>query len=379
MQVQESSGARLTEAKKVLASVRARTETRHKPRLDFILLALNGKKAGFGKIVTLIDELVTSLKSEQGDDNDKKEFCAKQLDQIEDKIKGLTNSISDKKTAVEEAKEQAGKLVEEIAALKAGIAALDKALAEATSLRKLESAEYQELLKSNTVAKELILFAKNRMNKFYNPKLYKAPPKRELSEGDQIYVNEGGDVPTAAPGGIANTGIGFVQLASKQGKEAPPPPPATAAAYTKKSQESNGVIAMMDLLVKDIDQELTESEVEEKNCQAEYEQVTADSAAKRRSDSKALTDKEAAKADLAALLEKFTGEVKDLGKELMGASRYLGNLHGECDWLVQYYDVRKQARSDEIDSLGKAKAVLSGADYSLVQQSARTHKFLRHS
>jgi len=343
------------------------------------LLALNGKKAGFGKIVTLIDELAASLKSEQGDDDDKKEFCGEQLDQIEDKMKGLTNSISDKKTAVEEAKEQAGKLVEEIAGLKAGIAALDKAVAEATSLRKLESAEYQELFKSNTVAKELILFAKNRLNKFYNPKLYKAPPQRELSEGDQIYVNQGGDIPTAAPGGIANSGIGFVQLASKQGKEAPPPPPATAAAYIKKSQESNGVIAMMDLLVKDIDEELTEAEVEEKNGQEEYKQVAADSAVKRRSDSKALTDKEAAKADLAALLEKFTGEVQGLGKELMGAASTLANLHGECDWLVQYYDVRKQARSDEIDSLGKAKAVLSGADFSLVQRSARAHKFLRHS
>jgi len=217
------------------------------------------------------------------------------------------------------------------------------------------------------------------LNKFYNPKLYKAPPARDLSEGDQIYVNEGGDIPTAAPGGIANTGIGFVQLASKQRKEAPPPPPATAAAYTKKSQGSNGVVAMMDLLVKDLDQEMTEAEVEEKNGQAEYEQVAADSAEKRRDDSKALTDKEAAKADLADLLEKFSGAVQGLGKELMGASKYLANLHGECDWLVQYYDVRKQARSDEIDSLGKAKAVLSGADYSLVQQSARTHKFLRHS
>merc|ERR1719262_1334913 len=32
----------------------------------------------------------------------------------------------------------------------------------------------------DTSAKELLLFAKNRLNKFYNPKLYKAPPKRVL-------------------------------------------------------------------------------------------------------------------------------------------------------------------------------------------------------
>ena len=198
------------------------------------------------------------------------------------------------------------------------------------------------------------------MNKFYNPKMYKAPPKRQLSEGDQIFVNQGGDIPTDAPGGIANTGIGFLQVARK---EAPPPPPATAAAYTKKSNEGGGVIAMMDLLVKDLDKELQTAEVEEKNAKEEYSKLVADSADKRRQDSKSLTDKEAAKGDLEEMLEKYAGDKKDSEKELMGASKYLSSLHGECDWLMKYFDVRKQARSDEIDSLGKAKAVLSGADF----------------
>merc|ERR1712238_292593 len=105
--------------------------------------------------------------------------------------------------------------VEEIAALKAGIAALDKSVAAATEQRKAEAAENSELQKSNSAAKELILFAKNRLNKFYNPKLYKAPPNRELSAGDRIYENQGGNIPTEAAGGIANTGItAFAQLSS---------------------------------------------------------------------------------------------------------------------------------------------------------------------
>merc|ERR1719343_810022 len=197
------------------------------------------------------------------------------------------------------------------------------------------------------MAKELILFAKNRLNKFYNPKLYKPPPKRELSEGDQIYVNEGGDIPTEAPGGIANTGVGaFVQVSMR--KEAPPPPPATAAAYTKKAEESNGVIAMMDLLVQDLDKELQVAGVE-----------------KRRQDSKSLTDKEGAKADMEGALENSKGEKKATTRELMAVEKSLASLHGECDWLLKYYEVRKEARTGEIDSLKKAKAVLSGADYSL--------------
>merc|ERR1739844_444437 len=133
----------------------------------------------------------------------------------------------------------------------AGIAALDKAVEEATEQRKAEAAEYQELITSNAAAKELILFAKNRLQKFYNPRLHKAAPKRELSEGDQIYVNEGGDIPTVAPGGIANTGItALVQLFSSSRVA---PAPEAAAAYKKNSGGSAGVMAMMDLLVQDLD------------------------------------------------------------------------------------------------------------------------------
>jgi len=375
LQVQDSSKDLVAQVKRIVVAARTRSIS-HRPGLDFVLLALNGKKSGFSGIMKLIDQLVVSLKSEQIDDDDKKEYCGKQLDQTEDKIKGLTISIDNKKTAVAEAAEQVSQLGEEIKALQVGIVALDKALAEATANRKAESAEFKELMTSNTAAKELILFAKNRMNKFYNPKMYKAAPKRQLSEGDQIFVNEGGDIPTVAPGGIANTGIGFVQVAS-QVQDAPPPPPATAAAYTKKSQESNGVISMMDLLVKDLDKEMTEAEVDEKNGQEEYEQTVADSASKRRGDSKALTDKEAAKGDLSSLVEKLNTEVKGLGKTLMGASKYLATIHGDCDWLLQYYDVRKQARADEIESLGSAKAVLSGADYSLMQKTVSSHRFAR--
>merc|ERR1740139_1201709 len=98
----------------------------------------------------------------------------------------------------------------------------------------------------------------------------------------------------------------------------------------------------------------------------------AESAEKRTQDSKSLTDKEAAKADLEGSLE--AGK-KETSKELMGTLQYIQSLKAECDWLMKYFDVRKQARTDEVESLEKAKAVLSGADFSFVQRSAR--KFLR--
>merc|ERR1719310_815592 len=102
-----------------------------------------------------------------------------------------------------------------------------------------------------------------------------------------------------------------------------------------------------------------------------------DSAEKRAEDSKNLGDKEAALADNQASLEKDTEAKGSATKELGATVQYIQSLHNECDWLLQYFDVRKEARTSEIDALGKAKAVLSGADYSLVQ--TKTRHFLKRA
>merc|ERR1719400_833517 len=102
------------------------------------------------------------------------------------KKKGLERAFSDLETAIDSAKEGIAKLAEEIDALKASIKELDKDVMEATEQRKEENEDFKELMASDTAAKELMKFAKNRLNKFYNPKLYKPPAKTELSKEDQI-------------------------------------------------------------------------------------------------------------------------------------------------------------------------------------------------
>merc|ERR1719323_2818330 len=121
---------------------------------------------------------------------------------------------------------------------------------------------------------------------------------------------------------------------------------------------------MMDLLIQDLDKETTEAVIEEANAKEEYQVVMADSAAKRTQDSKALVDKEAAKADMNSALQQNQADKKSTGRELMGTMKYISSLKAECDWLLKYFNVRKEARSDEIDSLQRAKSVLSGADFS---------------
>merc|ERR1719488_440913 len=132
---------------------------------------------------------------------------------------------------------------------------------------------------------------------------------------------------------------------------------------------------MIDLLVKDLDKEMTVAKAEEKDAQGDYEGMMKDSAAKRAGDSKSLADKEKTLADLQASLNTSKEDKASAESELGATKQYINSLHNECDWLLQYFDVRKEARTSEIDALGKAKAVLSGADFSFVQ--TKSQKFLQ--
>merc|ERR1719172_122283 len=219
----------------------------------------------------MIDKLVADLGKEQKDDDAEKDWCLAEFDSSEDKVKGLSKTISDIEAAVDDEEEEMATLKSEIEALSDGIRELDKQVAAATEQRKEENEDFQANLASNSAAVEILEFAKNRLNKFYNPKLYKAPAKRELTEEERITINNGGTLaPTEAPGGIAGTGIGVLAQVSK---DAPPPPPESFGAYEKKTEESNGVMAMMDTLVKDLDKEMTVATSTEKDAQAEYERI----------------------------------------------------------------------------------------------------------
>merc|ERR1719301_506926 len=118
--------------------------------------------------------MVALLKKEQTDDDNKKEYCENLLDKTEDNLKQLELTVSDLGKAIADYKERIATLGEELEALADGIKALDKQVAEATEDRKEEHEENTATVANDNAAKELIGLAKNRLNKFYNPKLYVA-------------------------------------------------------------------------------------------------------------------------------------------------------------------------------------------------------------
>jgi len=335
-----------------------------------------GKKVSFDKVIKMMDDMVVLLKEEQKDDEKQKEWCETEFRTSELKEVDLNHKIEGLTASIEEMTEGIKKLTDEIKALEDGIVALDKSVAEATETRKAEHEEFVTVAAQNNAAVQLLGVAENRLNKFYNPAAYKPPQRRELTEEERIYVQSGGADPrdaeeaAAAQTGIAGTGVTVFQ----QGGAAPPPPPATAGAYKKK--DAGGPTALIQKLSNELKMEIQANEMDEKNAQEDYEELMAESASKRAADSKTITEKETQKAGLEGELGTAKKDLKATSTDLMSLKEYVADLHGNCDFLLENFEVRKEARSGEIDAIGKAKAVLSGADYSLLQVKHSTKLFL---
>jgi len=304
------------------------------PRVDFVQLMLRGEKGGFDKVLQKIDDLRSNLGEEQKEDDSKRDFCNAEIDKTEDELKAQQRSISDTKTVIAETKDSLEQTIRDVAALMAGIKELDKQVAEATDTRKLEHLESVQSLTTNNAALQLLDVAMNRLNKFYNPQLYKAPPKTDAL---------------------------LVEVREHQQSSQEPPP---NLGFKKQGEASGGVIQMLNALKAVLQKQITTMEMEEKDAQVDYEAFIEDCAEKRATDSKAIANKESAKAEAEATINKETADLKTQEKAEKSIKQELMDLHEDCDWFLKNFDLRKQARADESDSLAKAKAVLSGADYS---------------
>merc|ERR1719152_46687 len=265
-------------------------------------LSMKHKSAGgFDEVMKMIDDMVVLLGKQQKEDEKQKTWCEDELEKATDEEAATKTKLTETDAKLAELTDTIGTLMEEISGLGASIAALDKSVADATEQRKEEHATYVETMQMNEAAMGLVEKAKNRMQKFYNPTLYKAPPKTEATMEEKIIT----------AGTFAQVHM-HIEL---------PPAPDMPTGLVQKSTKSAG-------------------------------------------DSKALTGKTSTKAEVETMLM-TTKEVRSAtATDLKQIATVISDLHAACDFIMQNFDLRKEARTSEIEGLKNAKAVLSGASFS---------------
>jgi len=316
---------------------------KHAAQLKLIMLALKSRNnGGFDKVVSLIDGMVAVLAKEQSGADAKKDNCHEELHKSEVEEKALATVVNNVVTDIAQNEDELAQMKAEIEGLQQGIAALDKMVVEATQQRKEEHEEYTDLAASNSAALQLLEMAKNRMNKFYNPSLYKAAPTTTVAD---------------SPYGLLQVSLQTRFFAA--GLETQPAAPPSGE--YKKSAGSTGIISMMDQMIRDVENDTTAAKHGEADSQKDYTESMSEAATKRADDSKLIVEKESAKASLGESLASQR-EIRYTKRQQLGlAGDTLSDFHRSCDGFLENFDEAKANRAKEIDGLKESKSVLKGA------------------
>merc|ERR550537_780865 len=110
-------------------------------------------------------------------------------------------------------------------------------------------------------------------------------------------------------------------------------------------------------MINDLKSDMTEAKHAEETAQADYERLMKASQETRAANADSITQKEADKASWSEKIETAKEDQLSSMDALEKVHEYIAGLHSSCD-------LRKTARTNEIEGLKNAKAVLSGANFS---------------
>merc|ERR1719281_183769 len=294
-------------------------------------------------VAKMTEDMIAVLKSEMEADEEKKEWCTTELEKSEAELTRKQEILDQQKAAISQTEDEISGVSDEIKTLETEIVEIDKEVAGSAEQRKKEHAEYTENGQMTEVAVSLVEKAKNRLQKFYNPTLYKAPPKKEGSMEDKITASY----------------AAFIQRHSsvKQPKAMPDLP--ELPKYEK--QNSGGIVHLLDDIVKQLEMDKVESGSEEKTAQKEYVEFMADAQVNRAQDAKSVVQAKAKKAELEKRLVVLKEDAGTMSEEVYQAHQLIGEVHSACDFVLDTFKERAAARAGEIESLENAKSVLNGA------------------
>jgi len=317
----------------------------HVDELNLITTALEGQAGGFNEVIGMIDALIKNLNQEQQEERTKRNSCVADIDRAEDKAKEIKATLQEASGKLDMLKEEVQTGKKEISSLDVKIQTLETRTEDVTVQRQHEHASSVQTLTQETSAINLLKYAESRLLKFYNHKDYQA--------------------------GGALTCPSFAQqwdYSASDGR-----PTTFGKTYVKKS-ESLTVTNLIHSLVVEFEKEISVVQLEERKSQASYEE-TVHINRERSHEYEVMvaqkTEQTVARTADVVRAQELESTIKT---ELVNAQEFEKSLVTECDWLVQNYDLRRQGRRNEIDSLTKAKSVLKGSDASaLPVRTPRVH------
>eukprot|EP00405_Crypthecodinium_cohnii_P011026 CAMPEP_0206442190 /NCGR_PEP_ID=MMETSP0324_2-20121206/13687_1 /ASSEMBLY_ACC=CAM_ASM_000836 /TAXON_ID=2866 /ORGANISM="Crypthecodinium cohnii, Strain Seligo" /LENGTH=676 /DNA_ID=CAMNT_0053910011 /DNA_START=114 /DNA_END=2144 /DNA_ORIENTATION=+ len=284
-------------------------------------LAMRVKLDAFERVKKAIDDMVEQLAKEQADEVKHKDFCVDEFNTNKLQTEEKTRQKIDTKTSIKDLKSTIGALTAAIETLKADVAETQVQMKRAGEDRELSNKEFQTTVADQRATQKLL--------------------KAALSVLEDFYGKEKKSFVQAEPVG---------------------PPPAGFEEY-KKNESAGGVTGLLKQIMADAKAMEAEAIRSEEDAQKAYEDFVKDSNAAIEAKSKDIVNKSEEKAKAEGALSEASKSLEAIATELEQLANSKAQLHQSCDFVLKNFDLRQQARSDEIEALKQAKAILSGAKF----------------
>jgi hypothetical protein len=320
---QTRTKTRTTEQARKRVSALLATAAKRSKSEALMEVATAARLDAFGEIIGMVDSMVSDLKQQMDDEVKHQDFCAKEIHENEVSQKDTKDTIEDLVATIEDLEADIEILAEEIAKLLAEDAEMKVQVKKASEDRAAENKVFQQTIADQHITQTLLAKALNKLK--------------------EVYTVPGDDAaaPEAAPA--------FVQL--KQPKQ---------AGYEKNSS-SGGVMSLIMEIIKEAQSMEAEANLDEQDAQSKYESFVADTAKALEAGQRSIAKKQEEKAAKEEARLNAQADKKGNEKELASLVTYNQQLHKSCDYVMANFATRQEARSQEMDALGQAKAILSGA------------------
>jgi len=329
VQLSSSEQAGLQNRRAERAMQRIAAVARKHKNWALVSLAVRVRLDAFTKVKEAMDKMLAELQKQQKEEYEKWEACKTDIDKSEDDIKVGLNTKED----LDDKHKQ---LSNTIKSLEAAIKALlneeddmEVALKSAGEQRKDQNQIFQTSVMDQRATTNILNKALARLKQFYQTK------------GGALLQES--------------------QPENQPGRAVAPPPP-KGKDYSK-SGGAGGVVQLLMKVIEESEVASQQLEMDEQQSQKLYSEFVAATTA-------AIEANRADNEEKTARLAETNAAKSDTEEQQLANDAQLAKLqellqaqHAECDYVVKYFDIRQQARAEEMDSITDAKAVLSGADF----------------
>jgi len=276
-----------------------------------VSLAYRAASDPFGKIRSMIEDMIAKLLQEAAEEATQKAFCDTEIGEStksKDEKQGKLDKVN---ARLEKAASTVATLTDEVSVLSKEVADSDAALATATALREKEKATFVLVEKDLSESQEACAAATEVLREYYE-------------------------------------GASLIQTGQK------------AKDQTDEQGDGSGILGMLEVAESDFAAGLAEARTVEEAAQADFDKLKGEAKMLKATKTMEIKGKQSEIGSLKTSMGDLGSDKEGLTGELGAVLAYLDKLKPQCETKVPSYAERKAAREAEIEGLKNGLEILEG-------------------